>query len=467
MNTFESTPRLPIVISGITGGGKSTVSQRVQQITEGAAHPLRVGIFGGRYTTRQMRPDEREGVDGYFGLSDEEFDAMEKRFLYSYEKYGTRYGFCREELYRCLNQHHTLIVGGEPDTSAHLRDRIRHEASMSEGLILDPVTVHIHRPLEEILEGIEQRQAPPAEKRRRIEHVRGIWDKEPFPAPDHIIENGKERLNQAVADMLTIIARRTGHDLEFLMNAVRRPDVRHPARRQLPETFSIPDTPLHRELRDALGDSLRTCEELGVRQPLLMGGVGAAVLVGKDWPEDRPLSRDLDYLVPHDPVMQQSLERHFGGEFKANTAKPVFKSHKLQGIGTHGIDLDFISQSNIIFDDASLSLEHSPLVTNHAVRASLLGVQVDVLPPELIVLQKLFAGRGRDLGKFDLTDATCLLQAGIIDPDLFDRYLATFGSPTGQKADVPQAMRDRLDVSLSQLPQIPIVERLRDAVRAS
>ncbi len=213
--------------------------------------------------------------------------------------------------------------------------------------------------------------------------------------------------------------------------------------------YRLAETPLHLEMRDALAETIdRATKKRGV--PLyLMGGVSASLMAREAWPtEQRPLSRDLDFLIPNTPDVIAALEAEYGGQFKENKGKAVFKSYKLQSHSAgNGVELDFIASSNIVHPDAAVAFTATPLVLEHAGTEEFLGQEVRTLPPELVALQKLFAGRGLDLGKYDLVDAQALIESGRVDPQLFQRFLMDI---TGKLPEFPNVVT-RLRGALARL----------------
>lgn len=221
------------------------------------------------------------------------------------------------------------------------------------------------------------------------------------------------------------------------------------------------ELPLHVEMRDALAETLdRATTKNGV--PLyLMGGVSASLLARDAWPtEQRPLSRDLDFLVPGDDASRAALAAEYGGAFKLNAGKAVFKSDKLMARSAgNGVELDFIASSNIVHDDSDMSVTVSPLVRQHAQKEAFLGVEVDTLPAELVALQKLFAGRGLDLGKYDLLDAESILRSGRVDPAVFRAFFLELSTPGNR-----DALSKRLAAALDRLATDVDTRAVRQAV---
>lgn len=202
---------LPVVITGLSGGGKSTVAAKVE-----ASGIIPAVTYTGRLTTRGLRDDgEQEGKDGRFGVSPEEFVDNPDLF-YQYEKYNTQYGFSRRALRECLAKGNTFIIGGEPNTALPIRDALNSPEEFDKA---DPrlkaIAVYIRRPLSEILRAIIKRGAPAEEKLTRLEHLldqehvrndaNGGQGQNVSYAVDYTVENGEQRLEGAVTEMISII----------------------------------------------------------------------------------------------------------------------------------------------------------------------------------------------------------------------------------------------------------------------
>lgn len=233
------------------------------------------------------------------------------------------------------------------------------------------------------------------------------------------------------------------------METVRQPEYR------------IEDSPLHRDIEDALKETLAKADDHGI--PLyLMGGISASLLAREAWPgATRPLSRDLDFLVPDSPDVIATLEKTYGGRFIRNTKKAVFQSYKLQSKAANGVELDFIAESNVVHPDTCFSMHLGELAKTHASTERFLGTEVRTLPPEMVVLQKLAAGRGTDLGKFDLTDAEAILASGRVNTDLASQIVQEYVL----SAEWP-GLQSRLLSSLNRLAPTPGVRGLQEAITA-
>lgn len=210
-------------------------------------------------------------------------------------------------------------------------------------------------------------------------------------------------------------------------------------------------------LRQALVDTLSKANSR--RIPLLLtGGTAVAAYAGTH----RPLSLDLDFFVFPDNVRE--LEEVFGGSFKTFSAKPLFKSHKLVG-HSGSVDLDFITEQHIVPDESRLedriTLRITPRVLEHAIETEYLGSQVRVMPPEYILIAKLFAGRGIDLGKYDLVDCKNLIDSGAIRPHLLQQALVEISNGNSTIVNI---LQNRLLKALAAIPDAKDISDIQTTV---
>ena len=145
------------VISAPSGSGKTTLARRL------LADLSRIE-FSISYTTRKMRPNERDGVDYHF-VDDGEFDRMlrEGEFLEWAEVHGRRYGTSEAAVDRNLAAGQDVILDIDTQGAASVRIRRR-----------DAVLIFILPPgLQALKERIRSRGAESAgEMERRLDHAR-------------------------------------------------------------------------------------------------------------------------------------------------------------------------------------------------------------------------------------------------------------------------------------------------------
>ncbi len=219
LETIAERLHLPVVIAGISGGGKSTVAAEVEKQQD-----IPAVVYSGRLTTRTLRPGEIEGRDGRFGVSRDEFEGLQHDLIYQYPKYDELYGFSRSQLRECLSRGNTFVIGGEPDTSIPLKEAINAELPTEESQLphLRAVTLYIKRPINEVLLGIVRRESGPEEKLKRIEHILKLETHEAHDVAydvDYEVLNGKNRLKEAVAEVVDIIRSERSKQLRDLFGS--------------------------------------------------------------------------------------------------------------------------------------------------------------------------------------------------------------------------------------------------------
>lgn len=216
----------------------------------------------------------------------------------------------------------------------------------------------------------------------------------------------------------------------------------------------IPESPNNLQIKEALHETLVRAHNNHI-DLYLTGGTAAAVYAG----ETRPLSLDLDFLIDKDA--KKKVRGVFGGEFRYFGEKKLFKSDKLAVRASNGVDLDFIAEQNIVPDetnpDQKITLRLNKLAKDKSCENEFIGEKVKVLPPEMIVIAKLFAGRGIELNKYDLTDSEAVIESGIIRSDLFGRVALEIA---GNDKTTRSIVQMRLLASLLKLKTTPRVIEL-------
>jgi len=109
--------RILFVISSVSGGGKTTVINRLMECLPG----LRVSLS---HTTRKPRPDEREGED-YFFVSRGEFAKMieKEQFLEWAEVYGHLYGTSKAAVDASVSGEDDVILDIDVQGALHVREK--------------------------------------------------------------------------------------------------------------------------------------------------------------------------------------------------------------------------------------------------------------------------------------------------------------------------------------------------------
>lgn len=166
---------------------------------------------------------------------------------------------------------------------------------------------------------------------------------------------------------------------------------------------------------------------------LLKGGLAVALYL----PESRPVSPDIDFAVPNNPQAERFLGDVIGAilgaemKFTPASPKPVYHDRKFYGeVISRGfeekVELDALSATRIQPDERSFcyTFDLDSYLEFHRRTVQLPnGRTVDLCPPEQIITEKLIAGRGVELNKFDLFDSAGLLAKVPTQPALFRRLL--------------------------------------------
>jgi guanylate kinase len=185
-NSRESS--IPIIISGWSGSGKNTVARELQSVFNN------VGFSISRFTDRQIRPGEVNGVDGFF-VSKEEFRDFKSRgeFIYDYTKQsygGVSYGFHDGMLSTELAAGNIFIVGGEISTSMALKSQLDLNATRLG--IRHSLILFVDRDIDSIIDSLQSRPADPEEIERRIKHVKSHYSKPELPEGSvYYLNNGR------------------------------------------------------------------------------------------------------------------------------------------------------------------------------------------------------------------------------------------------------------------------------------
>ncbi|MFH0838473.1 MAG: hypothetical protein V1880_04385 [Patescibacteria group bacterium] len=179
-----------------------------------------------------------------------------------------------------------------------------------------------------------------------------------------------------------------------------------------------------KEIADASLALLQRLPESLHGEVLLTGG-GAAFLYGSD----RPFSHDMDFMIPADRV--EELRNALGLEFTRHTKKPVF--HSLKAVFEEGgRSYDLIAESVVgpAGQSAGFSIRLTDEILQKKKSVMADGQTLYLIPRELLVLIKLLAGRGEELGKYDLYDVRKILEAGQdFDFDFFIKLIGEFCRP--------------------------------------
>jgi guanylate kinase len=184
---FESPPLL-VVISGPSGAGKDALIDRMKE----QGMPFHFVVTA---TTRPRRPDEVEGVDYIFVSMSEFAEMVERQELLEYAiVYGDYKGIPKQQVRDALSSGKDVVMRVDVQGAATVR-RLAPEA----------VLIFLTAPSEEELvtrlhsrktESPEQLRIRVATSRQEMKRLREF---------DYVVVNHQDRLDDAVADVESII----------------------------------------------------------------------------------------------------------------------------------------------------------------------------------------------------------------------------------------------------------------------
>lgn len=178
---------LLLVLSGLSGAGKDTVLDRLEQSGFPAVHVTTV-------TTRDPRPNERDGEHYHF-ISSDKFREMRtaNELLESASVYGNWYGVPRDPVRQALNSGRDVIIKVDVQGALTIK-KIVPEAVF---IFLAPPSV------EELTTRLQQRRTETeADLDLRIKTVNK--ELEHLAMFDYIVLNRQGEVNQAVTDIKAI-----------------------------------------------------------------------------------------------------------------------------------------------------------------------------------------------------------------------------------------------------------------------
>lgn len=179
---------LLIVLSGLSGVGKDTVLNGLRQ----SRFPLHISVSA---TTRHRRAAEREGVDYYF-VSQTKFQELINtgQLLEWANVYGNRYGIPREPVRQALRDGKDVIVKIDVQGAETIKKILPRAVFI---FLVTPYMEELEKRLKqrrtETSADLELRLKTAAEELRKI------------PMFDYVVVNRPGEIDQAVADILSII----------------------------------------------------------------------------------------------------------------------------------------------------------------------------------------------------------------------------------------------------------------------
>jgi guanylate kinase len=180
-----------IVVSGLSGAGKTTLSAAIRQAMPDAGKLITT-------TTRTPRPGERDGVDYHF-VTRERFLEMvdEGKFLEHEETYGRMYGATFEAIEAARRKYAvTLAVIDSKGVQSYI-DRVP-----------GCVTVFVTAPVEQLRKRLAERNLPAEELEARVAAMPAELER--ASRCTYRIENADGDVEEAARALRDIVARETG-----------------------------------------------------------------------------------------------------------------------------------------------------------------------------------------------------------------------------------------------------------------
>ena len=129
IDTMATTNPLLILISAPSGGGKTTLCERLLRDRPGMSRAVTC-------TTRPPRPGERDGVDYYF-LNAESFlkRLQAGNFLEHATVYGHSYGTLKSEVLGRLRQGQDVLLNVDVQGAATIRQKAQEDPELGDALV--------------------------------------------------------------------------------------------------------------------------------------------------------------------------------------------------------------------------------------------------------------------------------------------------------------------------------------------
>ena len=194
-----------------------------------------------------------------------------------------------------------------------------------------------------------------------------------------------------------------------------------------------------------------------LQKSFLLTGGSAAFLYGSD----RPFSDDIDLIIFFEKL--KAIEKAVGVKFAYRKKKPVF--HSLAAtveIGKTSFDLMAESVIQPVAKGNTYAFRATPEIRRKKVVFHFGKQSIACLPKEVLVLKKLLAGRGIEVGKYDLYDVKAILEKNDdFDFDFFKKTIRTFCRPL--KSSIP-LLADHAKKIQSDYPRCKAIKPLLDSL---
>lgn len=175
------------VVSGPSGAGKSSMIKKALKVVDGFT-------FSVSYTTRAMRPGEKDGVDYNF-ISEEKFNEMKKNneFLEYADVHGYYYGTGKEEIKNKLAEGYNIVLDVDVQGALNIKK------AMADDTVLMFIAPPSYEELRRRLEGRGTENHKDLTKRLEDAH----WELSKIYDFDYLIVN--QNLNESINQLISII----------------------------------------------------------------------------------------------------------------------------------------------------------------------------------------------------------------------------------------------------------------------
>lgn len=496
-----------VLITGPSGSGKDTFATWMQS--------MQLVNIAVRTSTREPRPGEPPThnyvPEDIFKLTD---------FVFAYEKGGIHYGYTTDDIMRASTDGRpTVVILGD---TAKIQPFV---CGLQDQLPLVPYTTfQMSVSHDEISKRLLSRAtADPTEAHTRIARNlayravdRGTrYSNNCNHGTIHLDNDGLrvEENTEAQIGGTAKLAQKQDSAIAAVKRAIQ--DSRDRSTRIAEELYYAKTVPPHWSLPADVAHGLKILEQsiqktTSISGPILLkGGTavafyllgqrrGSAGKVSSDSPcsagsvgsspeseAARLVSPDIDFMLGPEDVsggetivsIMEQLRGHVDGsspvEVVTYSDKDIFKSDKAScemALPGSSVDLDFIATSRVNPKGSPWTFAYRPTRLDVFMARTWTSADgstsVGVLPPEVLALEKFLAGRGPELGKFDLWDASALACSQTFVPSVvlgFIRqqvYLADF-----DKVEVTMPTENNVLIDASVLSEYGIFDtRVRDMI---
>ena len=449
LRSLVSEERPPLlVVSGLPGAGKTTLLQFLSHDRSNIFTPTT------RYMPRDRRPSDTVG-DAPWSLHDQSASGSDpagpEAIIFSNVKYQGYYGFPGSDIAAAWNRGEVPVM-----LVTSYVEMVQLTEALHNLLPMAPiVTLRMEVPQEVLPRRIAGRAgAHPDEHRERISKLQDLARADMLQTPllhkvygSKVIWNLKPVEIEEFGYSPNQIQALCPDAVVAIMNdaAVRAKDRSAREARDVlwvrRLVYGDPVVPgaiidvLDRILLPAAQEIVPRAESGRLDESALIvkAGLAAALYLGE---KGRPVSPDIDYTLVESPqsklLMEMLMERAAGAvpAWTDGKEKAVYHCDGLKGSGRADdgslVELDAILTTRVQPDAAGfcfvITHDEQDLFHRRTVETPL-GYRFGLVPPEQLCIEKLLAGRGPEIGKFDLFDASGLLSQYEMNPSIIKKMV--------------------------------------------